>query len=292
MTYNNVTKKRKVLCVVKNLLACPICGEALCEKERIYRCTHGHSFDRSSYGYVNLLLAKDSRGHGDNKEMIMARNRFLSGGWYTPLLQSVAKTAISVLPQNGVLLDAGCGEGWYTEGVCQALKTANISFSASGIDISKDALKVAGKRPLAKAGEIEYAVGSVYKMPFVSDEADLIVNLFAPLAPEEYIRCLKKDGYLLLVVPDRFHLWGLKQVLYDVPYENEVADSALNGFTLVSEEAVSAHIRLENPADIQSLFLMTPYAFRTGEAGRARLMALKCLETEIAFRVFLYKAQK
>ena len=81
-------------------------------------------------------------------------------------------------------------------------------------------------------------------------------------------------------------------MLYDVPYENEVEDSALNGFTLLREEAVSAHVLLENPADIQSLFLMTPYAFRTGEAGRARLAALKCLESEIAFRVFLYQVAK
>lgn len=269
--------------------ACPHCGAPLSQGEKVYLCPKGHSFDKSSYGYVNLLLAKDSRGHGDNKEMILARNRFLCGGWYQPLLSCLSQMLCDIFPQNGVLLDAGCGEGWYTEGLCQALTQKGISFSAYGVDISKDALKVAGKRPLAKAGEIEYAVGSVYKMPVAEKSIDVVLNLFAPLVPEVYQKLLKEGGYFLMAVPDRLHLWSLKSVLYDTPYENQVADSQIEGFTLLAEKTVSESITLPTKEDIWNLFCMTPYAFRTADAGKARLLALDSLTTEIAFRVFLYR---
>ena len=269
--------------------ACPICGAPLTKTEKIFLCPAKHSFDRSSSGYVNLLLSKDSRGHGDNGEMIRARNRFLSGGWYQPLLDAVKDTVLGVFPKNGVLLDAGCGEGWYTEQICQSLFEQNIPFSAYGIDISKDALKIAGKRPLAKAGKIDYAVGRVYKMPILPNSVDLVLNLFAPLATEAYTAVLKQGGFLLLAVPDRFHLWSLKRVLYDTPYENQVADSALAGFSLLEEKAVSATITLPTNQTLMDLFLMTPYAFRTGQSGINRLLSCETLTTEIAFRVFLYR---
>ena len=272
-----------------SIFACPHCGATLTELEKVYTCPKGHSFDKSSFGYVNLLLAKDSRGHGDGKEMISSRNRFLSGGWYQPLLDQIIQTLIPLFPQNGVLLDAGCGEGWYTEGICQALAQEGKNHSAFGIDISKDALKAAGKRPLGKKGKIKYAVGSVYKMPVAEKSVDVVLNLFAPLVPEVYQRLLREGGYFLMAVPDTHHLWGLKEVLYDTPYQNQVADSHIEGFTLLREETVSSKVTLTSKEDIWSLFYMTPYAFRTGEAGKERLQALDSLTTEIAFRVFLYR---
>lgn len=271
------------------IFTCPHCGECLTEQEKIYSCVNRHSFDKSASGYVNLLLAKDSKGHGDNKDMVSARHLFLEGGWYQPLLDCLKNTAEAVFPKNGVLLDAGCGEGWYTEGICQALENSGIAYSAYGIDIAKDALKTASKRLLAKAGKIKYAVGSVYKMPVLPGSCDMVLNLFAPLVPDAYTALLKTGGYLLMAVPDKEHLWSLKQVLYDTPYQNQVEDSYLKGFTLLKEQAVSATVTLPTKEDIWHLFCMTPYAFRTSEAGKSRLLSLDSLTTEIAFRVFLYR---
>ncbi|MBO5788813.1 MAG: methyltransferase domain-containing protein [Clostridia bacterium] len=191
-----------------------------------------------------------------------------------------------VLPQGGVWLDAGCGEGWYAEGICQALSDADNPVFCFGVDISKDALKYAAKRQVPS---MRLAVGSVYHMPVLDHSCDAVLNVFAPLVPDVYQRILKRGGHLLLAVPHTTHLWGLKEVLYDTPYPNPVSDTHLDGFALIEEQMVQSRITLTKKEDIQSLFVMTPYAYRTGERGRQRLLALDHLETEISFKVLLYQ---
>jgi len=46
-----------------------------------------HSFDIASQGYANLLPVqhKRSRDPGDSKEMVAARRRFLTAGFYSRL---------------------------------------------------------------------------------------------------------------------------------------------------------------------------------------------------------------
>ena len=36
-----------------------------------------------------------------------------------------------------------------------------------------------------------------------------------------------------MVIPDTMHLWELKSVIYDRPYENQVKDYLLKGFDLI-----------------------------------------------------------
>ena len=48
-------------------------------------------------------------------------------------------------------------------------------------------------------------------------------------------------------------------------------------------------IHLENQADIQSLFGMTPYAWKTPKAGKDRLSALDFLDCRIAFHVHIFR---
>ena len=48
-------------------------------------------------------------------------------------------------------------------------------------------------------------------------------------------------------------------------------------------------IRLDRREDIQNLFRMTPYFWKTPKAGAARLDALDRLETQISFRVHVFE---
>lgn len=106
---------------MKSLFVCPVCAEALQREERRYICPAGHSFDRAKEGYCNLLPVnrKHSKDPGDDKGMAAARERFLSKGYYEPLRRELCRLAVDRTGDAPTVLDAGCGEGYYTSGIYQ-----------------------------------------------------------------------------------------------------------------------------------------------------------------------------
>ena len=48
-------------------------------------------------------------------------------------------------------------------------------------------------------------------------------------------------------------------------------------------------IHLEDPADIQALFGMTPYCWKTPKAGEERMEALENLDCQASFRIHIFK---
>ena len=91
------------------------------------------------------------------------------------------------------------------------------------------------------------------------------------------------------MVPGRRHLYGLKQAVYDRPYENDEALPSAAALRLLGTEKVSARITLQGRADIQAVFRMTPYYYRSSPADRATLEGLDTLETEIEFLLAEYE---
>lgn len=155
----------------------------------------------------------------------------------------------------------------------------------AGTDISKLALRSAARRERAA----EFAVASSYHLPLAEDSADVLLNCFSPLALEEFRRVLRPGGAFLYVVPGPRHLWELKNILYDRPYPNEEKETPYEGFRYREIVPVDETIRLDRREDIQNLFRMTPYFWKTPKAGAARLEALDRLETQISFRVHVFE---
>ena len=252
----------------RSLFSCPLCGQSMDYDGRQYRCPNGHCFDIAKEGYVNLLPAnrRHSDMPGDDKEMVNARTRFLSGGWYEPLRGELCLLAGRYLPKNGTLIDAGCGEGYYTEALSSV--AARKYGTAGGVDLSRTAVRKAAKR----CQSAEIAVASVYHMPLADQSADLLTDCFAPLAADEYYRVLKPKGTFLYVVPGRRHLWEMKEILYEHPYENDVKTEEYNGFCLTEEVPLEFVCMLNTREDIADLFRMTPYAWKTPKSGVERLL--------------------
>ena len=264
---------------------CPKCGNELIKNDARAVCRSGHSYDKSRYGYYNLLLSNAGGVHGDNKEMVEARRRFLDGGFYSPLREALTELVLKHTPRCGTVLDAGCGEGYYTDGVATALEKRDGACNFFAFDISKEAARRAKRR--AQAAEV--CVASCYAMPISDDSVDTVMNVFSPMAPEETGRVLKRGGRFIVAVPDREHLFGLKALLYDKPYKNEVEETAPTGFLEIERRRVRYPLTLNDTSDIQSLFMMTPYAYRTTSAGRDRLYGAKSLVTEADFSLFVYE---
>lgn len=266
---------------------CPLCGEPLEPRENGLGCGRGHTFDKARSGYVNLLpvSGKHAKIPGDNKLMVNARRDFLEKGYYAPFAQAVAAAAVRHLAgrEKPVLLDAGCGEGYYTAALAEALAPRKPEILA--VDISKFAADKCAKR----CKDVRCAVASVYHLPVGTESCDGVVSLFAPYCGEEYRRVLKPGGVFLMGIPGRFHLWELKEALYDQPYENEVKDYALEGFAFLESIPVEGRIFLPCNEDIRNLFSMTPYYYKSGVDTDEKLRALERLETRMEFQVLVYR---
>ena len=219
--------------------------------------------------------------------MAAARNRFLSGGYYDPLRDALTRLALAYAPDRAQILDAGCGEGYYSAALFQALLQAGKHPRMAGVDLSKHALRRAAKRQ----GSIEFAVASVYDLPVADQQIDLLVNCFSPLALEEFLRVLRPGGLYYYVVPGARHLWELKQVLYDTPYPNEEKETPYPGLSYQEIQAVDGTIHLPDSQTIMDLFQMTPYFWKTPRQGAFRLAGLTQLDTTISFRIHVFRKQ-
>ena len=266
---------------MESLFCCPICAQGLDRQDSRYLCPQGHSFDRAAAGYVHLLPANKmhSKDPGDDKGMATARNRFLSGDYYAPLRDALAELALAYAPKGADILDAGCGEGYYSAALYRALVQGGKAPKMAGVDLSKHALRRAAKREKA----IEFAVASVYDLPVADRQADLLVNCFSPLALEEFLRVLRPGGLYFYVVPGARHLWELKEVLYSSPYPNEEKLTPYRGLRYLEVKEVDGSIHLPDQQTISDLFQMTPYFWKTPKEGAQRLSQLTELDTTISF---------
>lgn len=272
------------------LLCCPLCGEALLRQAGVCRCGHGHCFDVAAQNYVNLTAGGRGSGRltGDSPEMCRARTAFLERGYYAPLREAVARLCGEVLGSCPAprAVDAGCGEGYYTQGVWEVLSRQGAP-ELLGVDLAKTALKRAGRR----CPQAEFALASLFHLPVADGAADLVLSVFAPVAAEEFGRVLRQGGALLVVTPGPRHLWGMKEVLYPAPYENRPQVRRYPGFRPADRVLLEETVTVSPEEDIRNLFLMTPYAWKTGEEAARRLLERESLETEISFFLDLYRRE-
>ncbi|MDE6019624.1 MAG: methyltransferase domain-containing protein [Ruminococcus sp.] len=273
-----------------SIWSCPVCGENLLKREKSLVCKKNHSFDYARSGYVNLLPVsrKKTKLPGDNALMINARRSFLSRDFYKPMSDSLCNVVDTFMPYGGVLFDAGCGEGYYTKNVYQSLSDSDKNAEIYGVDISKYAADAAAK----SCRTAKFAVGSVFHIPVIDNSCDVLMSLFAPYCGDEFRRVLKPNGKMILVIPGRRHLWGLKKAIYSAPYENNVQDYKLSGFEFLGTEKVDYEIILKSADDIQNLFTMTPYYYKTGIQEHMRLKSLSELSTEVSFEILKYRKKE
>jgi 23S rRNA (guanine745-N1)-methyltransferase len=275
-----------IICRMKNLFICPVCGHQLEHVNNSCVCANGHSFDISKEGYVNLLLSSDmhSKNPGDTKQMVSSRRAFLDGGYYSFFRDAMSDAAADYTAASApVLLDAGAGEGYYTKGIKDKLCGKNKDASVFGTDISKFACAKAAKR----YKDIFFAVCSNFALPVGDASCDILTCCFSPLCIPEYARVLKKGGVFVYAVPGPSHLIEMKDVLYERPYLNEEKTEDYDGFAFIDKRrAVSrATVKAESLPD---LFSMTPYLWRTPQQGIEKLNDSGPLDITFEFDILIY----
>ena len=196
--------------------SCPVCGASLEAEAHTFRCQNGHSYDRAKKGYVNLLQSNQSHNkrHGDDRAMVAARTAFLDAGYYAPLCKSISEASVACCGDQPTVLDVGCGEGYYTAAVYDALIAAGKTPDVRGVDISREALIAAHRR----LGALSLAVASLAHLPMAELSCDLLLNVFAPLDAAdpafmvERVQGLADRGPRDLVLPRNLRLAGERAV--------------------------------------------------------------------------------
>lgn len=250
-------------------LICPICEEKLNLRDRQYVCPRNHSFDIARQGYVNLLAVqqKHSLHPGDTREQVLSRREFLEAGFYAPIAEALIKTA-KELGISGQILDVGCGEGYYSARLADAL-----GAPLTGLDISKEAVRCAAAKYKGK----QWLCATAAHIPVEESSVSLLTSLFALTLPEEFARVLKPGGYYFQVLAAEDHLLGLKGIIYDqLNFKEKNTVPELPGFELVKSVPIRFSFCLERQ-QIQNLFSMTPHVFRIGKDGAERLRKTQTL---------------
>ena len=264
-------------------LICPLCGSELNRQEKQYVCPNRHSFDIARQGYVHLLPVqnKHSLNPGDTREQVLSRRSFLEAGYYAPIADALAEEA-KALNIVGEILDAGCGEGWYSAALAREL-----GLPLTGLDISKEAVRCAA----AKYKDARWLCATAAHIPVPDHSVGLLMSLFAITLPEEFSRVLEEKGYFFQVLAAQDHLLGLKSIIYpELKFREKDTVPALPGFTLVKSRPIRFTFTVEGE-QIQNLFSMTPHVFRIGKEGAERLAKTETLTDTASCVLNIYRRQ-
>jgi 23S rRNA (guanine745-N1)-methyltransferase len=261
-------------------LACPLDGCPLIPSEKAWRCENGHSFDVARQGYVHLLPVQKKRtlDPGDSREMVAARQRFLSAGFYTKIADAVSDLAMQSLPSEGAgsVLDAGSGEGYYLRHLASV--AGNTELALIGVDISKWAVLAAAKQDK----QTRWVVGSNANLPVLPETLDLVLCLFGFPVYSEFARVLKPGGQVIQVDAGADHLRELREIIYpELKPPRDTGSTAPEGFRQLDSTVVRFPLALPDRDSIADLLAMTPHLYRATSEGLEKAAVLDSLDVTL-----------
>lgn len=165
-------------------------------------CPKGHCYDLSRYGDVNF--APEKRESFYTKALFESRARVFAAGVFDPVIAAIDEALAAHLPQGrcAVLVDAGCGEGFYTRRVLEGTPMTRIGF-----DLCKEAVRLA-----ARGGrDASFFVGDLANIPLGDGCADVLLDVFTPANYAQFARVLRPGGLLVKLAPRAGYLAELRE---------------------------------------------------------------------------------
>lgn len=186
------------------LLRCPLCGSALAPQDGVSLvCQSGHCYDVAKKGYVNFAPQKKRRKY--DTALFESRQRAFHAGFYEIPLQELCDCAARHIGASSpVLVDAGCGEGYYALGIHRFF---GERAEVVGLDIEKDAILLAARG----GNDVKWLVADLSRIPLNDSCTDAIFNIFSPANYAEFHRVLKPNGIVVKAVPGEHYLWEIRQ---------------------------------------------------------------------------------
>jgi len=194
-------------------LLCPVCGKRLLADDISLHCVQGHTFDIARQGYVNLLPGK---GAFYPLELFRNRRFVFDRGFYAPLLQKMEELIVKHTKSDcPLLLDAGCGEGYYAGNLLKNRECVKVAF-----DISREAVQLGAQR----YEDVTFIVADLKRIPLPSHSVDCVLDVLTPADYSEFSRVLRKNGRVLKAIPGEHYLRQLRALaqeqIQSAPYES------------------------------------------------------------------------
>ncbi|MBI5356652.1 class I SAM-dependent methyltransferase [Candidatus Collierbacteria bacterium] len=117
------------------------------------------------------------------------------------------KKLLGLANKNKIALDAGCGDGKF------AFQIAKYFLSITGIDTSKELLKIAGhKRSVLRVKNVIFKLQNAAKTSFPAKSFDVIYSRRGPTPFAEFHRLLKSGGYFIGIDIGEKDCQGIKEI--------------------------------------------------------------------------------
>lgn len=255
MTVSKKMMAAEVLKANEALYRCPICSARmdLADNAR-FVCRERHSFDLAKQGYVNL--APQAHMTKYDKELFSTRHHVMASGFFTPIIDYIAKAIPERLGESKewIILDAGCGEGTHLMNLLEALDGKGIGV---GIDLAKEGVLAAAKTYPG----VMWNVADLANCPFRDAQFDVILNILSPANFAEFTRLLRPGGWLVKVVPEIRYLTELREIFYEDHATKDERDDPEMRFSEHMEDVVAERVTFSFALDqelLASLIRMTP----------------------------------
>ena len=234
------------------ILRCPLCGGAFSKKDSSLICEKRHCYDIARQGYVNFVPGQKDMFY--KKELFESRAAVFAAGVYAPVVARVSEALDRFAPgENPVVVDAGCGEGYYTKAVCPGRQMTRIGF-----DLSKDAVRLAARGEKTAM----FFAADLKRIPLSDGCADAVLDIFTPADYSEFKRVLKPQGVLIKLAPRSGYLKELREaaggLLRHKEYDDgDVARYAEEKMEILHREAITYTMDV-TPETMRHLARMTP----------------------------------
>lgn len=233
------------------LFCCPLCHGAITRGDTFLRCERGHTFSLSKKGYVDFVPG--ARAGAYDGALFESRQRFIAGGFYAQMLQTLLGLIAQYAP-TGPLLDAGCGEGSFLK----ALMPDPSVRPCLGLDLSRPGIQQAANG----GGGWLWGVGDLARLPLQDGSIGAMVNILSPANYPEFARVLGDKGVLFKVVPGDGYLREVRALIQGQLRRNSYSSRQVQSlfaqrFRLLYKEEIQKTLPLSFE-QARDLIAMTP----------------------------------
>lgn len=202
-------------------LRCPLCHSPFEIVNKSLICQSGHCFDIAKKGYINFSQRRKDRVYGH--DLFKNRAEVFEMGLFVPIITNLNQLISEyIFPANSILLDVGCGEGYYTKNINYLNCAGRV-----GLDLAKEGIMMAS----TKDKEGLYVVADLANIPIADDSVGLILDIFTPANYKEFKRVLMPEGIIIKAIPREGYLKELRKVASGLLRKEEYDSSEVGQYT-------------------------------------------------------------